>query len=183
MSLTQEPLGTYNQLNLSFSNYAKKRKLEPLVKWAGGKERELKYIIPAMPRHFVNYYEPFVGGGAVYTAIQSENYFINDKSHELIDLYKIIVSNQRELFFRAVDQIIRNWKLLGAIVQENRAFLTEIYKSFSRDKLSKDSLENIIEEFVMKNSPRLSELFSPYYNFNIKNFLREIKRNLLRKKK
>ena len=42
----EEPVVTYNQINLSFTNYTKARKLEPIVKWAGGKEQELKYIIP-----------------------------------------------------------------------------------------------------------------------------------------
>ena len=49
-------------------------RLQPLVKWAGGKEKELKYILPNLPKHFENYYEPFVGGGAVYTAIQATLY-------------------------------------------------------------------------------------------------------------
>ena len=88
--ICEGPVVTYNQFNLSFTNYTKERKLMPLLKWAGGKEQELKYIIPNLPEYFENYYEPFVGGGSVYTAIQAKEYFINDKSHELIDLYKII---------------------------------------------------------------------------------------------
>jgi DNA adenine methylase len=59
--------------------------LSPILKWAGGKEQELKYILPNLPKkNLQDYYEPFVGGGAVYTAIQADKYFINDKSDELI---------------------------------------------------------------------------------------------------
>ena len=65
-------------------------RLKPLLKWAGGKEQELKYIIPNLPSSFKNYYEPFIGGGSVYTAIKADSYFINDKSHELIDFYKSV---------------------------------------------------------------------------------------------
>ena len=39
--------------------------LSPIVKWAGGKEQELKYILPNVPDSFVRFIEPFVGGGAV----------------------------------------------------------------------------------------------------------------------
>ena len=39
--------------------------LSPIVKWAGGKEQELKYILPNMPSVFSRFIEPFVGGGAV----------------------------------------------------------------------------------------------------------------------
>ena len=40
--------------------------LSPIVKWAGGKEQELKYILPNIPDGFARFIEPFVGGGAVY---------------------------------------------------------------------------------------------------------------------
>ena len=44
-------------------------RLSPLIKYPGGKEKELNYIIPALPVKIDNYYEPFVGGGAVYLSI------------------------------------------------------------------------------------------------------------------
>ena len=47
-------------------------RLSPLIKYPGGKEKELNYIIPALPTKINNYYEPFVGGGAVYFAIDSK---------------------------------------------------------------------------------------------------------------
>lgn len=180
-TFVEEPVVTYNQLNLSFSNYTKERKLEPLVKWAGGKEQELKYIIPNLPDYFENYYEPFVGGGSVYTAIQAKEYFINDKAHELIDLYKIIVSDKREMFFNAIDEIIHNWEVLGNISEKNQSFFIKIYKDFAEGKITKDILSNKIYEFILKNSKEFNGLFSSYFNFNIENFLKEIKKNLVRK--
>jgi DNA adenine methylase len=39
-----------------------KSNLNPILKWAGGKEQELKYIRPAIPHTFDRYFEPFVGG-------------------------------------------------------------------------------------------------------------------------
>jgi DNA adenine methylase len=179
--ILEEPVVTYNQINLSFANYTKERKLEPLVKWAGGKEQELKYIIPNLPDHFENFYEPFVGGGSVYTAIQAKEYFINDKAHELIDLYKIIVSEEREMFFEAIEEIIHNWEVLGNISEKNQNFFIEIYKDFAFGKISQDILSNKIYEFILKNSKEFNGLFSSYFNFNIENFLKEIKKNLVRK--
>jgi DNA adenine methylase len=72
--------------------------LSPILKWLGGKEKELKYIIPSLPNSINSYYEPFVGGGAVYTAINAEKYFINDKSTELIALYNNISNDNRNIF-------------------------------------------------------------------------------------
>ena len=179
--IVKEPVVTYNQINLSFTNYTRERKLEPIVKWAGGKEQELKYIIPNLPDYFENFYEPFVGGGSVYTAIQAQEYFINDKSHELIDLYRIIVSDQREIFFKAIDEIIHNWEVLGNISDKNQEFFIQIYKDFAVDKISKEKLSNKVYEFILRNSLEFNGLFSSYFNFNIENFLKEIKKNLVRK--
>ena len=39
---------------------------KPFVKWAGGKEKELAVITPNLPEKINNYFEPFVGGGAVF---------------------------------------------------------------------------------------------------------------------
>ncbi len=179
--LAKEPVVSYNQISLSFSNYTKEKKLEPLLKWAGGKEQELKYIIPNLPIYFENYYEPFVGGGSVYTAIQAKNYFINDKSQELIDLYKIIITEQRETFFNAIEEIIYNWEILGEIAKKNHIFFIRIYKDYACDKISKDLLTNKIYEFILKNSKEFNGLFSSNFNFNIEHFLKEIKNNLIRK--
>ncbi|MGB1450817.1 MAG: DNA adenine methylase [Marinirhabdus sp.] len=179
--LLEEPVVTYNQFNLSFTNYTRARKLEPLVKWAGGKERELKYIIPNLPGYFEDYYEPFVGGGSVYTAIQARRYFINDKSHELIALYRTIVSGQRAVFFKAINGIVENWAVLGGISVKNQAFFVKMYNEFANGKTPKDRLLDGIDRFILKNSVQLKGLFSPYFNLNIENFLKEVKKNLVRK--
>src|SRR5258706_3496256 len=72
-------------------------RLPSLLKWAGGKEQELRYILPMIPP-FRRYYEPFVGGGAVFFSIQSEIKFINDKSAELINLYQKVASQNFQDF-------------------------------------------------------------------------------------
>ena len=73
-------------------------RLSPLIKYPGGKEKELNYIIPALPAKIDNYYEPFVGGGAVYFSIEAKKYYINDKSDELISLYEMVKEQNQEFF-------------------------------------------------------------------------------------
>ena len=50
---------------------AREERLAPLLKYPGGKEKELKYILPSLPQGCRDYYEPFVGGGAVYFAVRA----------------------------------------------------------------------------------------------------------------
>src|SRR6266581_2923688 len=78
-------------------------RLTSLLKWAGGKEQELKHILPLIPS-FDAYFEPFVGGGAVFFSIQSPKKFINDRSSDLFNLY-VVIAQQHEDFFRALNTL------------------------------------------------------------------------------
>ena len=42
--------------------------IKPFIRWAGGKSRLLSRILPHVPANIRNYYEPFLGGGAVFLA-------------------------------------------------------------------------------------------------------------------
>lgn len=180
-NLVNEPVETYNQTGLEISNYQASKKLYPILKWAGGKEQELKYIIPRLPETFKNYYEPFVGGGAVYTALQADKYFINDKSEELISLYRSITNGDRDVFFHATEEIIHNWDLLTYVTEKNADFFIKTYKSFSENQITETKLKDILFEFILKNAEQFNGMFSTIFNFNIENFIKEIKVNLIRK--
>lgn len=180
-NILNEPIETYNQTGLEISNYQASKKLYPILKWAGGKEQELKYIIPRLPENFSNYYEPFVGGGAVYTALQANKYFINDKSEELISLYRSITNEDRKVFFHATEEIIHNWDLLTFVTKKNADFFIKTYKSFSENQITETKLKDILFEFILKNAEQFNGMFSTIFNFNIENFIKEIKVNLVRK--
>jgi len=181
-NIVSEPVETYNQVGLGLTNYVDTRKLSPILKWAGGKEQELKYILPNLPlTKFQDYYEPFVGGGAVYTAIQADKYYINDKSDELITLYRSFTNGDRQLFFKALDEIIHNWDLLTIVIQNNSKFFIDTYKKYSTDKIDDTKLKDILFEFILTHSDQFNGMFSTIFNFNIENFIKEIKINLIRK--
>lgn len=71
--------------------------MQPFVKWAGGKRQFINKIIEKKPTNFNNYFEPFVGGGAVLFALQKKNSHINDINTHLIHTYKIIKEKPIEL--------------------------------------------------------------------------------------
>ena len=181
-NIVSEPVETYNQVGLGLTNYVDTRKLSPILKWAGGKEQELKYILPNLPlTKFQDYYEPFVGSGAVYTAVQADKYFINDKSDELITLYRSFTNGDRQLFFKALDEIIHNWDLLTTVIEKNSKFFIDTYKKYSTDKIDDTKLKDILFEFILTHSDQFNGMFSTIFNFNIENFIKEIKINLIRK--
>lgn len=69
----------------------------PVLKWVGGKRQLLKEILPLIPKDISTYYEPFVGGGAILFALQPKKAIINDYNAELINVYKIIMTNPDKL--------------------------------------------------------------------------------------
>lgn len=71
----------------------------PFVKWAGGKSQLIPQIIRLMPSRFARYFEPFLGGGAVFfhTASYNRNAYLSDINVDLINAYKIIRNNVEEL--------------------------------------------------------------------------------------
>jgi DNA adenine methylase len=79
---------------------------EPMLKWAGGKRSMLGEIKSRLPSRsqFNRYFEPFVGGGAVFFELEPDNGYINDINPRLINFYKQvkkkpeqIISNNYEL--------------------------------------------------------------------------------------
>jgi len=73
----------------------------PFTKWAGGKTFLLPEILKRLPAKINTYYEPFVGGGAVFFALASERRFkravIGDANEELMNLYATIRQSPHEL--------------------------------------------------------------------------------------
>lgn len=68
----------------------KKYDIKPFTKWVGGKRQLLDDIKKLLPHSFNTYYEPFVGGGALFFYLQPKNAVINDVNSDLILSYKAI---------------------------------------------------------------------------------------------
>lgn len=77
----------------------KKPLVKPFVKWAGGKRQLMPQITKYMPSSFGRFYEPFVGGGAVFFELQYNKSTVNDFNTELIFAYKAIRDNLDELIY------------------------------------------------------------------------------------
>jgi DNA adenine methylase len=69
-------------------------RLRPILKWAGGKRSLVPRISGELPERIGTYFEPFVGGAAVFLALAEEKRFeravITDKNKELINLYTVV---------------------------------------------------------------------------------------------
>lgn len=76
---------------------AKNKLVMPFLKWVGGKRQLMSEIEPLIPSKISTYYEPFIGGGAVFLNQQPKKAVINDYNTELINVYKVVRDNVEEL--------------------------------------------------------------------------------------
>lgn len=68
----------------------KNKLVKPFVKWAGGKRQLMDEIRKYIPKRISIYYEPFLGGGAVWFELQPKKYVVNDINKEMINVYRTI---------------------------------------------------------------------------------------------
>jgi DNA adenine methylase len=103
----------------------------PFLKWAGGKKQLADHIIKILPRGIHTYYEPFVGGGAIFFALAAAGRFhravLNDSNQELMDTYRVIRDFPEELIAK-----LGTLKIDKAVFEEFRRKLPGEYDPITR---------------------------------------------------
>jgi DNA adenine methylase len=76
----------------------------PFVKWVGGKRNLMDMLIARVPDEFNNYYEPFVGGGALFFGLAAreriKHAYLSDSNLELVFAYAAIKKDPATLIAR-----------------------------------------------------------------------------------
>jgi len=78
-------------------------KLKLFIKWAGGKRGLLPELLVRIPPQFNNYFEPFVGGGALFFEmkqlglLENKTVYLFDKNSELINAYQVVKQRPKDL--------------------------------------------------------------------------------------
>ena len=152
--------------------------LQPIIKWPGGKEKELKYILPNAPK-FKRFFEPFVGGGSVFMAVNAESYYINDFSTELIDLYKNIATSD-ETFFWYAELMDASWENTVTFFKNN-IILVDKYIEYREEKITKEELKHYIHGFCKEKKDEILKILGKEIASLPCILLKEIETNLFRK--
>lgn len=78
-------------------NNIKSKQYQPFIKWVGGKRQLISELKSFLPPKYNRYFEPFIGGGALFFSLEHKNCFISDYNHELTNLYEIIKEKPNKL--------------------------------------------------------------------------------------
>lgn len=134
--------------------------INSIVKYPGGKQRELGYILPNIPTKIKNYYEPFVGGGAVFFALKDKvnHAFVNDKSEDLMLLYQAVQTGDSD-FIAEVELMDSLWHKSEKCVEAVSNQFSELLKNIlSSNELDKDQLKESLDKII--SSDKLADLLN-----------------------
>ena len=140
--------------------------MESIIKYPGGKEKELKFFEGFVPKTYANFYDPFVGGGSVWLSLDGEKCFINDKSTELVCLYRYI-KHQDSDFLESLSKIDDSLcELLSFVNGCGVGFLQELYSKYRNREINDDVLKSQISLFFQSEQTGVLKQFLPTNTFN-----------------
>lgn len=94
--------------------------MKPIIKYRGGKSKEIPQILPYIPQFTGRYIEPFFGGGALFFYLEPHKAVINDINSKLISFYEDVkynYPNVKEELLALEETYTRN----RAAFEENKA--------------------------------------------------------------
>jgi len=122
----------------------------PFLRWVGSKQALLNHVTAALPTKFNRYFEPFLGGGALFFHLKPKDAVLSDQSSELIGVWSAIRDNcdavveylkplkpDKELYYRirenrSSDPIIR----AAEFIYLNKTCFNGLYRVNSKGKFN-----------------------------------------------
>jgi len=162
------------------------KQLRSFIKWPWWKQQELKHIKSLFPLKINNYYEPFVWGWAIFFNIKAKHYLINDKSKDLINIYKSIGSDDKKDFINILENFLKIWGNLEQLVIKHKKFFLDLNIEYhNKENIDIEVINKEIKEkinkFLKNNEHYLLMEISVYLDYNIPFFIKEIEKNIFRK--
>ena len=123
--------------------------MKPFMKYPGGKAKEAPLVSRYKPQNINNYYEPFVGGGAIFFELDNNMSYINDYSKDLIDLYLLLQSGDKKLedYLTYFNKL---WKNIENAIIDKNLFLDTVFNYSTFKKHVEEAMikkESTIKKF------------------------------------
>jgi DNA adenine methylase len=157
--------------------------MKPLIKWAGGKSSEIKYIKHIIPK-FDRYIETFFGGGALFFDLEPKNAIINDISYELMTFYKLLKNGKSgEKFKQELYKYVEAWERISVYMKKFGDSFVHLYVEYREGKITEEQFNKKIDSLFEEKIIPFNGLFKKEFCIDRIDLLKEIKSNLLSKLK
>ena len=162
--------------------------MNPILKYRGGKSREIIKFEKYIPHNFDTYIEPFLGGGAVYFHLEPQRAIINDINEKLISFY-LNVRNDFDVMRFQLDNLQSIYEANQRRFRELKGDTSERVENRNEDlyysirdmyngKIPSEYLEGVLYYFINKTAysgmirynqnGEYNVPFGHYPNFNTK---------------
>ena len=81
----------------AYTDVTVENKPRPILKWAGGKTQLLGELCTKIPSNYGKYIEPFLGGGALFFALEPKHAVLADSNPELINMYREVADHATQV--------------------------------------------------------------------------------------
>lgn len=137
--------------------------MNPMLKYRGGKSREIPLFQKYIPASFSSYIEPFLGGGAVYFHLEPEQAIINDVNSRLITFYECVRNHyddmraELDLIQELYERNQADYKVRKALApdervpNENEALYYRIRDMYN-GKIPPEYLDGVLYFFINKTA-------------------------------
>src|SRR6056300_1384316 len=149
---------------------------KPFLKWAGGKRQLLSQFNALYPKELAenrikNYYEPFLGGGAVFFDIVQrfniESAYLYDINRELVLTYQVIQRNVTKLLTE-LEIFEKSYKSINE--EERKTFYYSVRDKFNKQRFDFD-YDSYTDSWVARAAQILflnKTCFNGLFRFNSK---------------
>lgn len=134
--------------------------MKPLLKWPGGKGRELPRILPLVPSHR-RFIEPFFGGGAVYFKLEPEGAIINDINPQLMNFYDLVGHRPQDLKVE-LERYVSARNAVEHLAEDVVDPAVESHLAH-QEHASRDQLKEEARLVLAEAKPRYQELFAEFF--------------------
>lgn len=152
--------------------------MKPMIKYRGGKSKEIKFFEEYIPSAFNRYIEPFVGGGALFFYLEPQSAIINDLNKRLIKFY-LDVKNDYSIFRSEIDKLEKIYtvnqkeyenlksKFSDTHVENKNEALYYQIRDMYNGKIQKAYLDGTLYFFINKTSYSGMIRFNKDGDFNV----------------
>lgn len=109
----------------------------PFIKWAGGKRSLLPHLAPHFPGEIGTYWEPFLGGGAVFFAFAKRirRARLSDSNAELVVTYRMVKERLPELLAKLKRHERQHQRRKGRKYADGKTYYLKVRASQPQDEV------------------------------------------------
>lgn len=132
--------------------------MKPIIKWPGGKSREIDKIERLIPT-YDRYIEPFFGGGALFFHLSPKAAVINDISESLMQYYSLIKA-QDKLLYELLMCYSNSFNNLVSACGKETPELLHLFFQLKEGVLSNEELSQRLHDLIISLSEKINSGFT-----------------------